>query len=200
MLKGSGMDKDVDLLAENKRLRDLFNNATDKLEHERRLAAQDKNNVPGGFYMMSRSAEKNLRVLQSENPAASLIFSVIREHMNIGTNAVTVSNTALSQIINKSRATITRAIKYLSDKKYVQIIKVGGVNCYVVNEKIAFSGSKGQRQAVFSATVVAHEKEQVEGWDKVSKLKSTPIILKRERPIMGDEVLPPPDQTDLDLN
>ncbi|KDZ55883.1 rep domain protein, partial [Escherichia coli 3-073-06_S3_C2] len=34
--------------------------------------------------MMSRAAEKNLRALQTANPAAALVFSVIRENMQIG--------------------------------------------------------------------------------------------------------------------
>jgi predicted transcriptional regulator len=114
--------------------------------------------------MMSRFAEKNLRSLQVANPTASLLFSVIRENMQIGSNAVTVSNNALCQIIGKSRATVTRAIRHLATYNYVQIIKVGNVNTYVVNEKIAFAGSAGQRRGGFSATVIAHECEQEEGW------------------------------------
>lgn len=180
--------------------RALLSNTVDTLQEERRIAAATKNHVSGGYYMMSRVAEKNLRALQLANPTASLLFSVIRENMQIGSNAVTVSNSALCQIIGKSRATITRAIKHLATHNYVQIIKVGNVNTYVVNEKIAFAGSAGQRKAVFSATVIAHECEQEEGWDNVSKLKAVPVIYENERPILGCDQLPPPDQTDLDLN
>lgn len=180
--------------------RALLSNTVDTLQEERRIAAATKNHVSGGYYMMSRVAEKNLRALQIANPTASLLFSVIRENMQIGSNAVTVSNSALCQIIGKSRATITRAIKHLATHNYVQIIKVGNVNTYVVNEKIAFAGSAGQRRAVFSATVIAHECEQEEGWDNVSKLKAVPVIYENERPILGCEELAPPDQHDLDLN
>ena len=120
--------------------------------------------------------------------------------MQIGSNAVTVSNSALCQIVGKSRATVTRAIKHLSTHNYVQIIKVGNVNTYVVNEQIAFAGSAGQRKAVFSATVVAHECEQEEGWDQVKKLKAVPVIYEDERVILGCDELPPPDQKDLSLN
>ena len=180
--------------------RALLSNTVDTLQEERRLAAATKNRVVGGYYMMSRQAEKNLRALQKANPTASLIFSVIRENMQIGSNAVTVSNSALCQIVGKSRATVTRAIKHLSTHNYVQIIKVGNVNTYVVNEQIAFAGSAGQRKAVFSATVVAHECEQEEGWDQVKKLKAVPVIYEDERVILGCDELPPPDQQDLSLN
>lgn len=180
--------------------RALLSHTVDTLHEERRLAVATKNRVTGGYYMMSRAAEKNLRTIQRENPSSALVFSVIREHMQIGTNAVTVSQAALCKILNKSRATISRATKYLADKNYVQIIKTGNVSTYVVNEQIAFAGSVGQRKAVFSATIIAHESEQEEGWDQVKKLKAIPVIYGDERPVLGLDDVPPPDQTDLDLN
>lgn len=149
--------------------------------------------------MMSRTAEKNLRVLQQENPAA-LVFSVIRENMQIGTNAITISNLAFCKIIGKSRATVTRAIKHLSEHNYVQVVKVGTTNTYVVNEQVAFAGNAGQRKAVFSATVVAHECEQDGRWDEKKNLKSIPIVYENERIILSDELTSPPDQKDLDLD
>ena len=180
--------------------RALLNNTVDRLQEERKLAAARKNRVTGGFYMMSRVAEKNLRALQLENSNASLVFSVIREHMQIGTNAVTISNEALAKILGVSKRTIARSTKHLRDKKYVQVVKVGTTNTYVVNEQVAFAGSVGQRKAVFSATVVAHEAEQEKGWDEVKKLKSVPVIYEAERPVLGCDDLPPPDQKDLELN
>ena len=180
--------------------RALLSNTVDTLNEERRLAAATKNRVHGGYYMMSRAAEKNLRALQIANPSAALVFSVIRENMQIGTNAVAISNTALCKIIGKSRATVTRAIKHLADHNYVDIVKIGTTNTYVVNEQVAFAGSAGQRKAVFSATVVAHECEQEEGWDQVKKLKAVPVIYEDERVILGCDELPPPDQEDLSLN
>jgi len=188
------------LIERNKRLNDLLQNTAAQLEEERRLNLLTKNRVTGGYYMMSRAAEKNLRALQKENPTAALVFSVIRENMQMGTNAVTISNPVLAKILGQSARTVARATKQLAEHAYVQSVKVGNTNTYVVNEQVAFAGSKGQRKAVFSATVVAHECEQDEGWDQVKRLKAIPIIYDDERPVLGEEVLPPPDQTDLDLN
>ncbi|PQN30927.1 plasmid replication initiator-like protein, partial [Shigella boydii] len=86
--------------------RSLLSHTMDTLQEERYLASLRKNRVTGGYYMMSRAAEKNLRALQTANPAAALVFSVIRENMQIGTNAVAISNTAFCKIIGKSRATV----------------------------------------------------------------------------------------------
>lgn len=182
------------------RAREMINSLTESLEYERRMSNATKNRVVGGYYMMSRAAEKNLRTLQRNNPTASLVFSVIRETMQIGTNAVTISNVALGKILGKSPRTIARATKFLTDNSYVQVIKTGNTNTYVVNEQIAFAGNKGQRSAVFSSTIVAHECEQEEGWEKVKKLKAAPVIYDNERVVIGNDELPPPDQQDLELN
>ena len=178
----------------------LLSKAMDLIDLEREEARASKNRVNGGFYMMSRKAEKNLRAIQRDNPTAALVFSIIRENMQIGSNAVTISQAALCQILKVSRSTISRATKYLGQNNYVQIIKTGNVSTYVVNERIAFAGTPGQRKAVFSATVVAHEIEQEEGWDNVSKLKAVPVIYEDERIFLGNDELPPPDQQDLDLD
>lgn len=191
------VEQNAELIERNSRLTESLNIVSEDLAEERTVKQRRKNE--GGFYMMSRKAEKNMRELAKENPTASLVFSVIREHMQIGTNAVTISNAAFAQILGKSTKTISRATKYLADKKYVQVIKVGTGNSYVVNEKIAFSGTAQQRMAVFSSTVVAHESEN-EGWEKVDKLKACPIIREGERALVGLDELPPPDQQDLDLN
>jgi hypothetical protein len=179
--------------------RALLSHTVDTLQEERRLSAAAKNRVPGGYYMMSRAAEKNLRAIQRDNPTAALMFSVIREHMQIGTNALTISQAVLCKILGSSRTTIYRASKYLAENNYVQLIKTGNVTTYVVNEQVAFAGSPGQRKAVFSTTLVAHECEQDEGWAEVKKLKSVPIIYSDERIVLGCDELPPPDQQDLDL-
>ena len=170
------MDEEQELRSRNKHLNTLLQNAVEALEDERKAHALSKNKVPGGYYMMNRRAEKNLRDLQRENSTASLVFSVLREQMQIGTNAVTISNHVLAKILNKSPRTIARATTYLATNNYVQIIKVGNTNTYVVNEQIAFSGRPGQRKAVFSSTIVAHESEQEEGWNEVKKLKAIPAL------------------------
>ena len=121
-------DFTTQLIERNRHLNALLQNTVETLEKERHLNAATKNRVPGGYYMMSRAAEKNLRSLQRENPGAALVFSVLREHMQIGTNAVTISNPALAKILGKSPRTIARATKHLVDHAFVQVIKTGNTN------------------------------------------------------------------------
>ncbi|ATW33643.1 MULTISPECIES: hypothetical protein [Candidatus Williamhamiltonella] len=74
--------------------RALLSNTVDTLQEERLLASTTKNRVVGGYYMMSRQAEKNLRALQGKNPAASLVFSVLREPIFICSNSRPASRRA----------------------------------------------------------------------------------------------------------
>lgn len=106
--------------------------------------------------------ERNLRALQQANSAAALVLSVIRENMTAGNNAVTISNEALSKILTVHKRTVIRATRFLKDNGYVQVVKTGNINTYVVDSRVAFTGSAGQRCAAFSSTVVAHECEQEE--------------------------------------
>ena len=86
--------------------RALLTHMEETLQEERRQIAANKNKVPGGYYMMSRKAEKNLREIQRESPTAALVFSVIREHMQMGTNALTISQAALCKILGVGRTTV----------------------------------------------------------------------------------------------
>lgn len=104
--------------------------------------------------------ERNLRALQQSNASAALVLSVIREKNMAGNNAVTISNEALSKILNVHKRTVIRATRFLKDNHYVQVVKTGNINTYVIDSRVSFTGSAGQRCAAFSSTVVAHECEQ----------------------------------------
>lgn len=175
-----------------------------KMQEEiERLQAVTSNPTGDKWYMVPRKAEKHLRELQANNPTGALILSLLREHMSTGGNALTVSTLALADELNLSRSSITRGVKYLRDKNYVQVIRTGGTNSYIVNQRIAFSGRPYQRTAVFNSVVLASEKEQQKGFEDAfnEPLKEVPVIEKNERAVLNTaEQLPPPDQADLDFN
>ena len=56
----------------------LLSKTVDIWQEEQRQKEGVKNRVSGGYYMMSRAAEKDLRALHRANSNASLIFSVMR--------------------------------------------------------------------------------------------------------------------------
>ncbi|WP_142988972.1 helix-turn-helix domain-containing protein [Klebsiella michiganensis] len=134
-------DFTTQLIERNRHLNALLQNTVETLEKERHLNAATKNR--GAWWLLhdeSGGRKKICGPYNEKNPGAALVFSVLREHMQIGTNAVTISNPALAKILGKSPRTIARATKHLVDHAFVQVIKTGNTNCYVVNEQVAFAG------------------------------------------------------------
>jgi hypothetical protein len=114
-------------------------------------------------------------------------------------NALVVSQTAIAEGIGGKRGTVNKAIKYLTDHNFLQIIKAGGVSVYVVNSRVAWQGERGARYAAFGADVIAIESEQTIDLDDVRPLKSVPKLHEGERLMVGNEAIDPPDQGELDL-
>ncbi|MCX3506454.1 plasmid replication initiation protein, partial [Escherichia coli] len=75
-------------------------------------------------------------------------------------------------ITGVSRPTVGRAIKLLKDDNWIDTVKVGNANAYCVNEKVFWQAGRNQRKyAIFSATVIASESEQDEGFQEKAKQK-----------------------------
>ena len=115
-----------------------------------------------------------LRGLISKQPLAAEILMFFMEKMGRTTNAVVCSYKSLQEITGYSRPTVARAIRVLKEDNWIDTVKVGNATAYCVNEKVAWQASKNERKyAIFSATVVASETEQDDGFIEKSKEKLT---------------------------
>lgn len=164
------------------------------------LESQEKNY---DFVQVSRQYLKQMRSLARKSPLAHEILYYLVEHMGRTTNAVVVSYNTLCEVTGVSRPTVGRAIKLLKDDNWIDAVKIGNATAYCVNARAFWQARRNQRQyAVFQATVIASESEQESNFREKAKqpLTYVPILGERERAITSDEVLDPPDQTDLDLN
>ena len=132
------------------------------------------------------------------------ILYYLVEHMGRTTNAVVCSRNVLAEVTGCSIATVGRAIRVLKDDNWIDTVKIGNASAYCVNERAFWQAGRNQRQyAVFSATVIAAASEQDSDFREKAKQKLTyiPIIEDDDRMLINsDESLPPPDQTDLELN
>lgn len=152
------------------------------------------------FVQFTRGHLKDMRGLARRSPAAWQVFALLTERMN-KSNAIVISQATIAQILGYTRTTINSAVKLLERESWVQVVKVGQVNAYVINSKVVWrdhSGS-GKRFSGFFAQVVASEDEQahpIEDWDNV-QLRHVPVLMPGELPIVGDDELSPPDQADL---
>ncbi len=98
----------------------------------------------------------------ASNKKALDLFILLCKHMD-GTNALCVSYQVLCELLNCSRMTVSRAVKYLKDKGYVCVLKSGSSNIYVVNPDIAWTSYGNQKKyCKFQSTVLLSSTENNE--------------------------------------
>lgn len=151
-----------------------------------------------GWLQFEKKALGELTKLSMASPAAMGTLMYLVNHMS-RSNALVVSQQAIADGIGGKRETVNRALRYLVQHNFVQIIKAGGVSVYVVNSKVAWQGERGARYAAFGADVVAIEAEQTIDLDDQTPLKSVPKLHQGERLLVGNESIEPPDQGELEL-
>lgn len=177
------MDKIEDLQRELRKYKDLNNNLMDHIQ-ERDQEEKTKKNL--NFVQLYKQHLMDLRRLTNKDSNALSILLIMVEKMN-KQNALVISQKNLEKITGKSRTTVHRAIKVLREEQFIEIIKIGTANAYVVNANVFWQDdhSKKTKFAIFDATVVAsleeQDKQYKENWDGI-KLKSVPI-LQSEIPI-----------------
>ena len=143
------------------------------------------------------------RALIKKSPLAAWILDFFVEYMD-KSNAIVCSYNVLQEVSGYKRSSVAPAVKVLKDDKWVQAIKVGTANAYVVNSVAYWTTyANGKQYSQFHATILAAATEQDANTMSTVKLKRVPIWDKQEeRLIVGpdDGSLPPPDQKDLDLD
>lgn len=113
--------------------------------------------------------------LISESPTAVKILIFMIKNMRKKDNAIAVSQAILSDRLNCSRSSVSVSIKKLAEKNWIEIVKVGNMNVYVVNERVAWCNHNRSRStALFSATIYADKSEQPSDIDDKDCLFSIP--------------------------
>ena len=181
------------------RLRGQLAKMSDLLDAEKANRRLPKNM---DFVQVSRAELRAIADLGAKSSLALDLLMVLAQSMN-KQNAVMISFKAMQQILGKSRPTLDRAVRLLREDKWIQVVKVGTANAYVLNSAVFWTDRGDKRHmANFGAQIVTTLGEQDKDLraNPQVKLKRVPILdLKEERIIFGREELPPPDQTDLDL-
>lgn len=153
---------------------------------------------PADFAMLTRGYIRDIRELSRRSPCAFQVFMLLTERMN-KTNAIVISQATLCQILSYGRTAIHNAIRLLESERWLQIVKIGTANGYVINSKVVWRDHSGKRYASFYAEVVVSESDQgrpVEDWDNV-ELRHVPVLQAGEKVMDDGADLPPPDQKDL---
>jgi DNA-binding transcriptional MocR family regulator len=151
-----------------------------------------------GWLQVEKKAVKELQGLAMKSPASMGTLMYLINRMS-RSNALVVSQQAIASELGTSRETINKAIKYLSQHNFIQVIKAGGSSVYVVNSRVAWQGERGARYAHFGADVIAIESEQLADLDNLPPLKGVPKLQDGERILVGNEQIEPPDQQEMEL-
>lgn len=114
------------------------------------------------FIKIFRDYIDDIAHLARENPKAYDLFMLLIKHMD-GTNALCVSRTTLSEILNCTEKTISRSVKYLKENGWICVLKSGSSNVYIVNPDIAWTSYANQKQyCKFTGTILLSGSENAE--------------------------------------
>ena len=114
------------------------------------------------FIHLYRDHIDDVAKLARDNGKAYDLFMLLVKHMD-GTNALAVSNIALSELLQVTTRTVQRAVKYLKDNGWVCVLKSGTSNVYIVNPDVAWTRYGNQKQyCKFQANVLLSSSENAE--------------------------------------
>lgn len=123
---------------------------------------KSRNRENKDFVMYFRPFMDALTTMAGENYTAYRLFQLLCKHMD-GTNALVISMVTLSEVMNMSRQTISKAVKYLSDNGWICVMKSGTSNVYIVNPDVAWTSYADQKASCsFKANVILSGTENAE--------------------------------------
>jgi hypothetical protein len=126
-----------------------------------------RGNRSQGWVQTEKKAHQAMWKLGVKHPMALSVLHFMVSRLNRGTNGVVISANALSQQMGISTRTVQTTIAVLRDCKFVQVLKTGNTNIYIINSQIAWQGERGQRFSSFNAEILIHENEQEKPVDEL---------------------------------
>lgn len=140
------------------------------------------------------------------NSMALAVLHFMTSRLHRGTNAVVMSHTAIAALMAISDRTVRTATQNLAKANFIQILKSGSSNVYVINHRVAWQGKRGARFAAFGADLLVYEAEQEVPVDQLihesESLNTVPSMFSAEDSPFDDEEiesnLPNPDQHEID--
>lgn len=153
----------------------------------------------GTWVQTERAAHEEWAKLIIRAPKAAAVMHILTARM-VDNNAVVISQRELQNATGISRPTVQRALATLRDENWIEIWQVGEsgtVNAYVINDRVAWHGSRdGIRRSLFTATVAVSEAEQknAQRIGDTAPLHRVPSMLPGEAQLPSGEGLPPVSQ------
>ena len=114
-------------------------------EQQKELKKKEKEKKNSNFVMIYREHMPEIRWLMKKSRYASNIFNFILEHMDYN-NALMCSYQVFMDYFEISKDTVRLAIKILKENGFIDILKSGTNNVYIVNQEIAWTSWDNQKK------------------------------------------------------
>jgi hypothetical protein len=165
------------------------------------LPPDGRGNKTQGWLQSDKDAHKAMWQLGVKHPSALAVLHFMISKMSRGTNGVVISAAAMSRQMGISARTAQAAVAVLQQNKFVQILKSGNANVYVINSKVAWQGHRGMRYASFNAQLIVDEQEQVKKLEDLvhdaEELLEVPVMGMEPEDEEGKTIDMDPDQKEL---
>ena len=122
--------------------------------------ASKRGNPTQGWLQSDKDSHTPMWQLGIKYPTALAVLHFMISKLQRGANGLVISAPALARAMGISERTAKSATAVLRDMKFVQILKSGNTNVYVVNSRVAWQSARGARFASFNAQIVVDEQEQ----------------------------------------
>ncbi|MGL4874622.1 MAG: replication/maintenance protein RepL [Clostridium sp.] len=123
------------------------------------LREEEKNE---NFVQLYREWMPEIRWLLRNNPKAAELFLMFAEHMG-SDNSIICSYQVIMEFLNISRPTVSRAIEFLKKNGFIDVLKVGTSNVYVLNHEIVWTTTNDKKKyAKMNSSVLISHKENVD--------------------------------------
>lgn len=128
-------------------------------DHKAKERNQEEAKKNYNFIQLYRDNMPELRWLMSNHNLASSLLFFILEHMD-NRNALACSYSVFEDYFSKHKTTIYRNLKILEENGFIDILKMGTSNVYVVNEDLAWTVSNDKKKfAKYDGKILISKKE-----------------------------------------
>ena len=145
-----------------------------RIQEEKEQEERERSKRNSNFVMMYREHMPEMRWLTNKSGKASNILNFIMEHMD-NRNALMCSYQVFMDYFDISSDTVRRCINLLKENGFIDILKSGTSNVYIVNQDIAWCSWDNQKQyCKFNGNILisATENKDYEYRNQFDKLKS----------------------------
>jgi Fe2+ or Zn2+ uptake regulation protein len=128
-------------------------------EEETELKRQEQDNKNTNFIQLYRDHMPEMRWLMTNHQFASSLLFFILEHMD-NRNALACSYSVFEDYFGKHKTTIYRNLKILQDNGFLDILKMGTSNVYIVNADLAWTDkNNAKKYTKYDGKILVSKKE-----------------------------------------